>query len=108
MLVSSEDPPSPLHLSEHQGAVPHSSAGVTGHVDLTPQCVPKPGSVSLREAMLGQWAKFIPGVMTSAGQDCLEVKIIHACVCKECRQGYAFIGTARLCGWEVKRLLCPS
>lgn len=101
MPVSSGDPPVPLHLSEHQGAVPHRSVGAVG----PPFCPPEPWAVSLRDAALGQSDRFIPGVMVSAGQDCLEVKIIHACVCKECRRGYAITGTTRLCGWEVKAAL---
>lgn len=99
----SGDPPSPPPV--RVSAVPRSSVRAAGRVDLTPLCVPEPEAVSLRDATSGQSAKFILGVMISAGQDCLEVKIIHACVCKECRQGYAFPGTTRSCGWEVKTAL---
>ena len=105
MPVSSEGPRSPPHLSEPPGAVPHSRVGAVGHGELTPLRVPEPEAASLRDAARGQSAKFIPRVMVSAGQDCLEVKIIHACICKACRRGYAFTGKTRLCGWEVKAAL---
>lgn len=50
-------------------------------------------------------ARFIPRVMMSVGQHCLEVRIIHACVFKECEWGYAITGTTHSCGWEVETTL---
>lgn len=43
--------------------------------------------------------------MISAVQDCLGVKISHAGICKERRQGYIFTGTTQSCGREVKTAL---
>lgn len=94
-LPDAADAAAPQTQPDNPAPLPCQGSGTSPHA---PRC-------SSRGCFPAGSAKFIPRAMISVGQDCLGVRISHAGICKECRQGYVFTGTTRSCGREVKTAL---